>query len=73
MVATTAGAVDLGVVAVGVFRGVVLPVARLLVWAVIAGALSVLAFRDDRAAEADGAPLEPGMTGGAVAGGRLAG
>ena len=44
----------------GVFRGVVLPVARLLVWSVIAVALCVLAFRDDRGAEADG-PLEPGM------------
>lgn len=46
----------------GVFRGVVLPVARLLVWTVIAVALCVLAFRDDRASEADGGPLEPGMT-----------
>jgi pyruvate/2-oxoglutarate dehydrogenase complex dihydrolipoamide acyltransferase (E2) component len=45
----------------GVFRGVVLPVARLLVWTVIAGALCVLAFRDDRAGTADGGPLEPGM------------
>lgn len=44
----------------GVVKGVVLPVLRLLVWGVIAVALCVLAFRDDRPVEATG-PLEPGM------------
>lgn len=44
---------------VGVFRGVVLPVARLLVWTVIAVALCVLAFRDDRASEATADPSSP--------------